>query len=185
MIVLRGVGVAGLALLVFAAVPANARVEKAFPRVRAGIGNEPNSGGGVVAGDAYVTRTAVVAWNRKFGTLNLYLLPRKGVTCNSLKQVSKKPGHQIQVYVTSKTHVPVGRPVADPQAAFVTVFRNPKIPMHVAGLKQGARLTFTRIDSYPGGVWHGAFQVPQRVYGDGETYGYRGTFAAKWCDMRR
>lgn len=34
-------------------------------------------------------------------------------------------------------------------------------------------------------VWHGVFTVPQRAYGDGKVYGYNGTFAAKWCDLRR
>ena len=87
--------------------------------------------------------------------------------------------------MTSEPRVSVGIPVADPQVAFITVFRNPKIPTKIAGLKEGAKLTFSRVNSYPGGVWHGVFQVPRRVYGDGKLYGYNGTFAARWCDLRR
>jgi hypothetical protein len=41
------------------------------------------------------------------------------------------------------------------------------------------------MDSFPGGVWHGIFKVPQRYYGDGTLYGYNRTFAAKWCQLRR
>jgi hypothetical protein len=181
----RSIGIAVLAALVFAAVPASGAVEKTFPRLRIGIGAEPTTGGGVVAGDTFVTHAAVIAWNRRFDSLNLYLLPGKSVTCANLLRVSRKPGHVIQVYVTNRPRVNVGRPVANPQVAFVTVYRNPKIPMHVAGLKEGGRLTFTRLDTYPGGVWHGTFEVPRRQYGDGKVYGYNGTFAAKWCDLRR
>ena len=183
--IVKGAGVAALALLLFAVVPASAGVEQTFPRLRVGIGHEPTSGGGVVAGEAYVTHAAVIAWNRRFHNLNLYLLSRKTVTCGTLQRVSRKPGHVIQVYVTNRPHVDLGRPLGNAQVAFVTVYRNPKIPMHVAGLKEGGKLTFTRIDSYPGGVWHGVFQVPRRVYGDGKLYGYNGTFAARWCDLRR
>jgi len=181
----RAVGVAALLLTVFAAVPANARIDGAFPRVRAGIGNEPNAGGGVVAGSAYVTHASVIAWSRRVNSLTLYLLERRSVSCATLRRVAAKPGHLIQVHVTSQPRVRVGQPVADPQVAFITVFRNPKIPTKIAGLREGARLTFTRVNSYPGGTWHGSFQVPQRTYGDGKVYGYNGTFAAKWCDLRR
>jgi hypothetical protein len=54
-----------------------------------------------------------------------------------------------------------------------------------AGLKHGAQLKFTRVDSFPGGVWLGIFRVPRRVYADGNVYGYNGTFEAKWCVQRR
>ena len=171
------------ALLLTSAAFAPTGAQKPFPRVRAGLGNQPISGGGFVAGDRLVTRGAVVAWNVHFGTLTLYLLPRARVTCRTLRLATQKPGHLIQVYVTSKPRVSVGRPVPDPQVAFLTIYRTK--PMHVAGLKQGAQLTFTRIDSYPGGVWHGMFSVPRRVYGDGQLYGYKGTFAAKWCQLRK
>lgn len=161
------------------------QADRAFPRVRAGVGNEPTAGGGIVAGDRFVARTAVVAWNRHWGTLTLFLISRPSVTCATLRTVAHKPGHLIQVYVTSKPRVPVGRPVAAPQVAFVTVDPDPDVPAHVAGLKQGAKLVFTRLDSYPRGVWHGTFTVPRRVYGDGELYGYGGSFAARWCQLQR
>ena len=161
------------------------QAEPAFPRVRAGVGNEPTAGGGFVAGDRYVTRTAVVAWDRHWGTLTLFLLSRASVNCQTLRTAAHKPGHLIQVYVTSKPKVTVGRRMSNPQVAFLTVDRNPDVPTHVAGLKSGAQLTFTRVDSYPGGVWHGIFKVPHNVYGDGMLYGYSGTFAARWCQLRR
>lgn len=170
-------------LLVVSASQVSAQTQEAFPPLRAGLGDQPTAGGGVIAGDRFVTRAAVVAWNRRWSTLTLFLIPRRSVTCATLRTVAHKPGHLIQVYVTSKPRVAVGRPMPNPQVAFLTVSRTK--PPHVAGLKQGAQLTFTRVDSHPGGVWHGIFRVPRRVYGDGMVYGYSGTFAAKWCQLRQ
>jgi hypothetical protein len=39
------------------------------------------------------------------------------------------------------------------------------------------------VDTYPGGVWHGIFKVPRRIYGDRQLYGYNGTFRATWCEV--
>lgn len=176
--------VAGLVVLLLAAVPAYAAAQKAFPRLRSGAGNEATTGGGVVAGDNYVTHSAVVVWNRRWNTLTLYLFWRRGVSCGTVRRAVAKPGHLVQVHVSSRPSVNVESPVADPQVAFLTIYRNPNVPMHVSGLRNGAQLTFTRVDSYPGGVWHGTFKVPQRIYGDGKLYGYRGTFAAGFCELR-
>jgi hypothetical protein len=159
------------------------RVDGSFPRVRMGSGSSFNSGSGVVAGDSFAARSAVVAWNKRFDTLTLYLFPSQGVTCATLRRTTARPGHLIQVYVTGKPRVHVLRPMADPQVAFVTVFANK--PEQISGLKRGGRLTFTRVDSYPGGTWYGAFNVPTRIYGDGKVYGYKGTFAAAWCELRQ
>ena len=95
------------------------------------------------------------------------------------------PGHLIQVHVTNKPRIRVGRPVAHPEVAFVTVYRDPSKPEHVAGLQHGAKLIFDRVDSYPRGIWRGRFSLPTRIYGDGMIYGYRGTFAARFCQVRR
>jgi hypothetical protein len=181
----RKVAFATLVALSVGAVSAAAGVEASFPRLRLGVGAERTTGGGVVEGDRYVTRAAVVAWNRKEGDLTLYLLWRRRVTCATLRRTITRPGHLIQVHVTDVPRVRVGRQTVDPQVAFLTIYRNPRVPTHIAGLRQGAQLTFTRVDSYPGGVWHGSFKVPRRVYGDGKLYGYSGTFAAKWCQLRR
>lgn len=168
-----------------AAVPGYAQLQGAFPRVRLGSGSGLNSGGGIVAGDAYVARSAVIAWNRRFNSLTLYLLSSQGVTCTTLRRAIGRPGHLIQAFVTSKPHVSLGRTTADPAVAFVTVSQDPKAPEQVSGLKHGAQLTFTRVNTYPGGVWNGVFKVPTRTYGDRKVYGYAGTFAAKWCDLRK
>ncbi len=184
MMLIKGSVVPPVVVLLLAAVPANAQLQKAFPQLRLGEGNQPNAGGGVVAGDRYVTRAAVIAWNRKWNSLTLYLLWRKHVSCSTLRRTITRPGHLIQVHVTDQPRVNIRRPVADPQVAFLTIYRNPQVPTHIAGLKHGARLSFTRVDSYPGGVWHGTFSVPRRYYGDGRLYGYNGTFAAKWCQLR-
>jgi hypothetical protein len=171
--------------LAVTAVPAHARLQGTFPKQRIGTSILETSGGGIVAGDRYVARAAVIAWNRRWSTLTLYLLSRPKVTCATLRTAVAKPGHVVQVYVTNKPLVHVGKPMPGAQVAFVTVFQKANTPEHVAGLKQGAQLMFTSVDSYPGGVWHGVFKVPTRTYGDGKVYGYDGTFAARWCDLRR
>jgi len=177
-VVLIGLALAG-------AVPAAAQVQgTTFPRVRLGTGNQANTGGGVIAGDRYVTRNAAIVWNQKWHNLTLYLLWRKTINCSTLRKTITKPGHLVQVHVTDTSHVEIGRPMANPQVAFLTIFRNPAIPTRIAGLKHGGWLKFTRVDSFPGGVWHGVFRVPRRYYGDGRLYGYNGTFAARWCQIR-
>jgi len=181
---MRRVLVTTSAALLFAAVPAIAAPQTSFPRIRSGVGNEPTAGRGVVAGYEFVTRAAVVAWNRRWNSLTLYLFGRRGVTCGTLRRAVQRPGHLIQVHVTGAPRVPIGSPVAGAEVAFVTVSPNPKTPPHVAGLRNGAKLTFTRLDTYPRGVWHGTFSVPRREYADGNVYGYKGTFAAKWCQLR-
>jgi len=40
------------------------------------------------------------------------------------------------------------------------------------------------VDSYPGGFWRGVFKVSTRIYGVGKLYGYNGTFAAGWCQLK-
>ena len=183
---MRRLTLGGLAavLLAFAAVPAGAQRETAFPRIRAGLGGQPISGGGVVAGDPYVTRSAVIAWSRRWSTLTLYLFWRRGATCANFRVLSTKPGHVIQVFVTKTPSIGVG-PVASPQVAFATYYRDAHHPPHVDGLKNGAKLTFTHIDTYPHGVWNGTFEVPLRSYANGRKYGYNGTFRASWCQVAR
>jgi hypothetical protein len=172
-------------LALAAAVPAAARVEQAFPRERLGASLLVTSGGGTVAGDAYAARSAAIVWSRRWNTLTLYLFWRRSVTCGSLLRAVQLPGHLVQVHVTSEPRVHVGRPMPGSQVAFLTIYRNPSTPEHVAGLRHGATLTFESVDSYPGGVWRGRFSVPTRVYGDGKVYGYRGTFAARFCQVNR
>jgi len=165
--------------------PAAARVEQAFPRERLGASLLVTTGGGTVAGDTYATRSAAVVWSRRWNTLTLYLFWRRNVTCGSLLRAIQQPGHLVQVHVADEPRVHVGRPMPDSQVAFLTIYRNPSTPEHIAGLKQGSRLTFESVDSYPGGVWRGRFALPTRIYGDGKVYGYRGTFAAKFCQTSR
>ena len=173
-----------VAALAAAAVPASARVDTSFPRERMGSGVLVTSGGGTVSGDVYTTQSAVVAWSRKWNTLTLYLLWRRGVTCKTLLKNVDQPGHLVQVHVASAPRVRVGRPMTGTQVAFVTVYRQAaNTPEHVAGLKNGAKLTFQSVDSYPHGIWTGWFSVPTRMYGDGKVYGYNGTFAAKFCQL--
>lgn len=166
------------------AVPAAASVEKTFPRERLGTSLLVTSGGGVVNGDRYVTKTAVIAWSRKLNTLTLYLFWRKPVTCATFVKAVNTPGHLIQVHVTSVPRVHVRQPMANPQVAFMTVYRNRNLPPHVAGLKHGGQLTFQSVNTFPGGFWRGIFKVPTRIYGDGKLYGYNGTFAARWCQLK-
>jgi hypothetical protein len=172
-------------LTLAAAVPAAAQVDQAFPRERLGASLLVTSGGGVVAGKRYVTRSAVIVWSRRWNTLTLYLFRRRRVTCRKLLRAVQLPGHLIQVHVASKPRVHIRRPMADPEVAFVTIYRNRGTPPHVAGLRHGAKLTFEAVNSYPRGIWQGRFSLRTRVYGDGNVYGYHGTFAARFCQVKR
>jgi hypothetical protein len=177
-----------LALLVVAlaaAAPAAARIDRAFPRERLGMSLTVTAGGGVVAGHPYATRSAAVVWSRRWNTLTLYLFRRRKVSCRTLVQAVQVPGHLIQIHVASRPRVHITRPMAQPQVAFLTVYRDRSKPTHVAGLKRGARLVFDSVNSYPRGVWRGRFTLPTRVYGDGKIYGYRGTFAARFCQLKK
>ena len=174
-----------IVILLAAAAPAAARIERAFPRERLGSSLAVTAGGGVVAGHSYRARSALIVWSRKWNTLTLYLFRRRKVNCRRLLRAIQVPGHLIQVHVTNRPRVRVGRPMAHAEVAFVTVYRDPSKPEHVAGLRHGAKLTFQRVDSYPHGIWRGRFSLPTRVYGDGMIYGYRGTFAARFCQVRR
>jgi hypothetical protein len=81
--------------------------------------------------------------------------------------------------------MPYGMSPAEDPALFLTYRRNPNAPIDAAGLTHGVKLVLTRINSYPGGVWHGTLSAPTKVYNDGKVYGYEGSFAAQWCDLRR
>jgi hypothetical protein len=174
-----------LVLTLAAAAPAAARIDSVFPRERLGVSLTVTSGGGVVAGHPYLTRSAAIVWSRRWNTLTLYLIRRRNVTCRTLLHAVQLPGHLIQIHVASGPRVHITRPMAQPQVAFLTVYRDRSTPTHVAGLKHGAKLTFESVNSYPRGVWRGRFTLPTRVYGDGKIYGYRGTFAARFCQVKR
>jgi hypothetical protein len=182
---MRGVVVALSVASLAGSLPAAAQVERTFPRERLGASLLVTTGGGTVAGDTYVTRSAAVVWSRRWNTLTLYLFWHRNVTCRTLLRAVQLPGHLVQVHVTSGPRVHVGRPMPEPQVAFLTIYRNPSTPEHVAGLRHGAQLTFESVDSYPGGVWRGRLSLPTRIYGDGNVYGYRGTFAARFCQVNR
>jgi hypothetical protein len=154
-----------------------------FPRERMGIGNERTTGGGIIAGTRFTPRSAVVVWKRKWSSLTLYLLAQKGVTCAKLKHEAGRPGRLIQVSIPSAPRVNVNKPTIA-QAVFIQIPRDPTKPQQASGLKNGPKVTFTRVDTYPGGMWHGRFEVPHLAYGDGRVYAYKGTFAARWCDFR-
>ena len=176
-----------VAACTFAASAYAAGTSARFPRMRLGIGDEATAGGGIVAGMPDRTRSAVVAWNRKERTLTLYLIRLSHVSCGTLKRQITRPGHVIQALIRARPlSAIVARPVPDQTLQFITYYRDPKKhPLNAAGLKEGVRLVITRVDSYPGGVWHGTLYVPTKVYGNGKVYGYRGSFAARWCDLRR
>jgi hypothetical protein len=142
--------------------PASEPVQQLFPHVRAGTGRQPTSGGGFVAGDRYVARSAAVAWSRKTNDLTLYLLWRKSVSCATLRQVITMPGHLVQVHVTDKPHVPVRKQVGNPQVAFLTIFRNPKVPTRIAGLRQGPGSRSPASTAIPEGYGTATSQCPRR-----------------------
>lgn len=154
---------------------------KRFPALRYGSGNEPNWGGGTFAGIRYKPHQAVVAWNTKARTLTVYLLRQRHVTCASLNDAITAPGLLVQALITARPlKRVVGHAIPDQTLQFV-LHRNGRVA--VGAMKNGVRLVLTRVDSHRNGIWHGRLSVPKKVYADGKLYGYRGTFAAKWCQV--
>ena len=169
-------------LVVVGSAAAAGKPPKRFPALHYGIGVEPTWGGGTFAGEAYAPRAAVVAWSRKARTLTLYLLRQKHVTCSGLADAVTAPGVLVQALITARplAHA-IGKPIPNQTLQFVT-HREGRVG--VGALKEGVRLVLTRVDTRPAGVWHGKLSVPKKVYADGKLYGYRGTFAARWCQVR-
>ena len=176
-----------LLVLSGAAFAQDARAPRAFPKIRYGIGNEPTTGGGYFAGRPYRTRDAAIAWSRQQRSLTLYFLLKRGVKCSGLiKYITHRPGRLIQAYIKARpVKRLVGRPVPNQTIEFITYPASHDVPLKDQGLKQGAKLVLTSIDSYPRGIWHGSLSIPTKPYANGLVYGYQGTFAAHWCDLRR
>jgi hypothetical protein len=179
----------GRTLVVFLAVLALAgsavaaqQPPKRFPALRYGVGAEPNWGGGTFAGVRYKPHQAVVAWAMKARTLTLYLLRQKHVGCSSLDHAITAPGLLVQALITARPLSRVVGHVIPNQTLQFVLHRDGRVA--VGAMKQGVRLVLTRIDSHRGGVWHGRLSVPKKIYADGKLYGYRGTFAARWCQVR-
>ena len=147
-----------------------------------GVGSERTTGGGMIAGVRFTPHSALVVWNRKYNALTLYLLPQRGVTCSKLKHEAARPGRLIQVSIPSGRKVKVNKPMIA-HAVFLLIPRDPTKPQQGSGLRNGPKVALSRVDTYPGGVWHGRFTVPQLEYGDGRVYAYNGTFSARWCDF--
>lgn len=155
-----------------------------FPRERMGVGNERTTGGGIIAGVRFTPHSALVVWNRKYNALTLYLLPRRGVTCSTLKREAARPGRLIQVNIPSGRKVRVNDPMSA-HAVFLLIPRDPAKPQQGSGMRNGPKVVLSRVDTYTRGVWHGRFTVPQLAYGDGKVYAYNGTFAARWCQFAK
>jgi hypothetical protein len=186
MISMRRFALSIIAVLVLASSAYAAASGARFPKLRYGIGNEPTAGGGTVKGAPYSTKAAIMAWSQRQRTLTLYLIRSRDVNCSNLKKVITRPGNLVQALIKARPIARyVGRRIPGQTLQFLTYSRNPDAPVKAAGLTQGVRLVLTRVNSYPRGVWHGTLNVPTKVYGDKKVYGYNGSFAARWCELRR
>jgi hypothetical protein len=178
----RALVVCVVALVLVGSASAAGKPPKRFPALRYGIGAEPTWGGGTFAGETYSPRAAVVAWSMRARTLTLYLLRQRHVTCSRLGEAITAPGVLVQALIAARPLAQaIAKPLPDQTLQFVT-HREERVG--VGALKEGVRLVLTRVDTHPGGVWHGRLSVPKKVYADGKLYGYRGTFAARWCQVR-
>ena len=52
-------------------------------------------------------------------------------------------------------------------------------------MRNGPKVALSRVDTYPGGVWHGRFTVPQLAYGDGKVYAYNGNIRRAVVHLRQ
>ena len=152
-----------------------------FPEQRAGSGEETTTGGGLFAGSPYRARSAVIRWNGRINSLDLYLFRERIGSCAAFERAVTEPGRVVQIGVArGPVRLRVGSPVRRALAQFVT--QRPAPPPAIV-FARPVRLFFTRIDTARGSVWHGRVAVERRRV-DGALYSYEGTFAARWCVAR-
>jgi len=88
-------------------------------------------------------------------------------------------GRSIHVIVTRRSaRLPVSRTIRPLFVRFVE--RHGATDAELQVVQLGASVRFSRIDTRPGGTWHGRIEIrPPSVRGT--SYRYDGTFAARWC----
>ncbi len=171
---------AATAVLVAALSCAAVAVGAPFPSERAGSGAEPTHGSGHFGETAFTARSAVVQWDGRLRLLTLYVFERPAVRCSGLQRMLDiRRGRSIQVVVTRRrARLPIARTI---QPLFVRfVERHGATDAELQAVQSGALVRFSRVDTRPGGTWHGRLAIrPHRVAG--ASYSYDGTFAATWC----
>jgi hypothetical protein len=158
-----------------------------YPAQHQGSGREPTAGSGVFAGTRFVPRSALTDYevglsccpDKTVGNVNVFLFERPGVTCRSLEAAKSKRFFSYTVE-TDGEGLPVARVV--PSGLFQQASFN--IVGLTTGFQPGVSITFSRIDTAAGGVWHGRIKVPRQTYNH-KTYAFTGTFAAHWCGTKR
>jgi hypothetical protein len=158
-----------------------------YPAQHQGAGHATIEGRGVFAGTAFVPRSALVDYelgksccpDKTVGEVTVYLFEAPGVGCSKLEQAKGKRFFSYEVETDGKK-LPVGR--AAPAKFFQQASFN--IVGLTTGFQPGVSIVFTRIDTRPGGIWHGRISVPRQTY-NGKTYALRETLAARWCGTKR
>ncbi len=151
-----------------------------FPSERAGSGTEPTRGSGRFGETAFTARSAVVQWDGRMRLLTLYVFERSAVGCGGLRRtIDVRRGRSIHVVVTRRSaRLPIGRRIPPLFVRFVE--RQGATDAELQVVQLGALVRFTRVDTRPGGTWHGRLAIrPHRVAR--ASYSYAGTFAATWC----
>jgi hypothetical protein len=158
-----------------------------YPAQHQGSGREPTTGSGIFAGTRFVPRSALADYEiglsccpeKTVGNVNVFLFERSGVACRSLEAARSKRFFSYTVE-TDGRKLPIGSVV--PAGLFQQASFN--VIGLTTGFQPGVSIVFTRIDTTPGGVWHGRIKVPRQTY-EHKTYGFTGTFAARWCGTKR
>jgi hypothetical protein len=158
-----------------------------YPAQHQGSGREKTAGSGIFAGTRFVPRSALSDYEigpsccpqKTIGEVNVFLSERPSVTCRSLEAAKSKRFFSYTVE-TDGNKLPTGR--VAPSSFFQQASFN--IVGLTTGFQPGVSIVFTRIDTSPGGVWHGRINVPRQTYNH-KTYALTGTFAARWCGTKR
>lgn len=169
-----------VAALCCAAVAVAVAAGAPFPSERAGSGTEPTRGNGRFGETAFTARSAVVQWDGRMRLLTLYVFERPAVRCDGLQRtIDVRRGRSIQVVVTRRrARLPIGRRIPPLFVRFVE--RHGATDAELQAVQLGALVRFSRVDTRPGGTWHGRLAIrPHRVAR--ASYSYDGTFAATWC----
>jgi hypothetical protein len=158
-----------------------------YPAQHEGAGKEPTTATGIFAGTQFVPRSALADYElgasccpqKTVGQVNVYLFEQPGVGCGNLEKAKGKRFFSYTLETDGKT-LPAGR--VAPASLFQQASFN--VVGSTTGFQPGVSITFTRIDTAPGGEWHGRIKVPLQKFG-GKTYSLDGTFAADWCGTKR
>lgn len=147
-----------------------------LPTLAIGSGNEPTSGSGRVAHAPFRPVGALVFDTTLGPEVDIYPRPE---SCNDIENVVN--GSLGSTPYISVTELMTGKPNSIPPVNRAVPGETVDYSVGNANVLDGTpRVVFTRIDTHPGGVWHGSVSSVDFGF---NGYAFTGTFAGAWCGV--